>query len=214
MLVILLSPACILGQLWGSWQLHFSMQATLFPLLGSMLGVLGIASFYGFWLATNVLTPLISGTALMTFNLPSLFAAFSWRATDDAVSGSLLDVVMHLLLPAVAIVAFCVHPVGKQSYVYSFYWVVPMVAFCMRFLTKHCSLLMRALSSTFVAHAVGSIMFLYSVKTSPALWLSLLPQVAVERAFMASIMIAGYVVLHGLFHVAESFTAGSLVSAK
>jgi len=66
---------------------------------------------------------------------------------------------IRLLLPIVCMGLFIIHPVGAQAFAYSLYWLIPVVLFFVpqRFL------FLQALGSTFIAHAVGSVIWLYTV---------------------------------------------------
>jgi len=85
------------------------------------------------------------------------------------------------IIPLLAIIAFVLHPVGQQAWIYSLYWLIPLIAV----LFFKNNLFFRSLGATFTAHAIGSIAFLYSIPTTPELWLTLIPIVAVERLAFA-----------------------------
>ena len=80
-----------------------------------------------------------------------------------------------------------VHPVGMQVPLYTLYWLIPVTLYFMRE-----TALTKAFGSTFVAHAVGSVLWLYWLPTVPAYWYALVPVVAVERLFHASAMLLFY----------------------
>ena len=88
-------------------------------------------------------------------------------------------------------VAFIAHPVGAQAWVYSLYWLIPVVLY---FLRKE-SLFLTALGSTFTAHAVGSVIWIYANPMTPQAWLVLIPVVFIERFVFASGMVVAY---HGI----------------
>jgi hypothetical protein len=57
------------------------------------------------------------------------------------------------------------------------------------------SLFLQALGSTFIAHAVGSVIWLYTVPMTAAMWMGLMPIVLFERiAFALGMVIAHYVI--------------------
>lgn len=86
-----------------------------------------------------------------------------------------------LVVPICAMALFILHDVGQQAWLYSLYWLVPIIAY---FLPNN--LFFRALGATFMAHAIGSIAFLYTFPTTPQYWLALIPIVAVERIVFAA----------------------------
>lgn len=76
----------------------------------------------------------------------------------------------------ICIALFLLNPIGRQAWMYSLIWLVPFIA---SFGKKR--LILNSLGATFTAHAVGSIIFLYSFGLTPAIWLSLIPIVFIER---------------------------------
>ena len=84
------------------------------------------------------------------------------------------------LIALICMFLFINHPIGKQVWAYSFYWLIPIFA---SFFPKR--LLLKSLGSTFTAHAVGSVIFLYTVKLPPQVWKNLIPVVFVERVNFA-----------------------------
>jgi len=94
-------------------------------------------------------------------------------------------------------ILFIMHPVAGQAFAYSFYWLIPIALYALGNKSSFC----RALSATFLAHAVGSIIWLYTVSMTSAQWLSLIPVVAVERLVMA----CGMVVVFYAFRRVECF---------
>jgi len=66
------------------------------------------------------------------------------------------------------------------------------------YFVKSKNVFIASLSSTFVAHAVGSILYLYSTNMADSQWLALIPVVAFER-FVAAFGIAlFYVTIKGI----------------
>src|SRR3990167_3710375 len=94
------------------------------------------------------------------------------------------------MIPVICIGLFVIHPVGRQAFVYSFFWFIPFIIFYMG-LTH---LYARALATTFIVHAVGSVIWLYTFEISAATWLSLIPVVCIERCMFAGLLaLAAYV---------------------
>lgn len=84
--------------------------------------------------------------------------------------------------------AFIVHPVGGAAWAYSLYWLIPVALYMIR---KE-SLFLTALGSTFTAHAVGSVIWIYANPMTPQTWLALIPVVFIERLVFASGMVVAY----------------------
>ena len=123
------------------------------------------------------------------------------RDATDRMLASYTDVCLRVLLPLLSIMLFVMHPVGSKAAVYSLYWLVPVALYATFALKpslkarRGLSLLASALSATFVAHAVGSIMWLYNLDLTPQFWLGLVPVVPIERMMMAGAIALSYAVV-------------------
>ena len=169
----------------GSEGKAFTLFEFFGPMAGGFLGfgglvVVGLAKLIGFTISGSEFS--LVGLAKLT---PMMFAAYYfWK---NGIRG--FDDKLGVLVPAVAIAAFWLHPVGSQVWLYPLYWLIPIAA---KFLPKN--LLLRSLGATFMAHCVGSVLFLYTIPTAPELWLMLIPVVAIERGLFALGISASYVV--------------------
>lgn len=86
----------------------------------------------------------------------------------------------NIIVPLVCIILFIAHPQGRIAWYYSLYWLIPIFA-----VFRKKRLILNALGSTFTAHAVGSVIFLYTLNLPAGVWTSLIPMVAVERGLFA-----------------------------
>ncbi len=86
----------------------------------------------------------------------------------------------NLFIPLLCMILFIAHPQGRIAWYYSLYWLIPILA-----VFKKKRLIFNALGATFTAHAVGSVIFLYAFNLPAAVWISLIPIVAVERGLFA-----------------------------
>lgn len=162
--------------IWGAPGQSFTLFQMIGPLPGFFLGpVIGVAT---------VLTSEIIGYIALgkTFNfvnvmrlLPMLAAVYYFGTMGKARNYS-------LAIPLIAMALFVLNPIGSQAWAYSLYWLIPV--FCA--IVKPDSLFFKALGATFMAHCIGSIVWLYFVNPmTPELWLALIPVVAVERLSFA-----------------------------
>ena len=119
-----------------------------------------------------------AGTVIRFF--PMLFAAAYFAKKGK----------WNIVLPAFAMIAFIVHPIGRQAWYYSMYWLIPIACYFFR----DRFLLARSLGTTFTAHAVGSTLWLYVFALPKTVWISLIPVVAMERALFAMGIMAMYLV--------------------
>lgn len=134
---------------------------------GTVWGMLAVSLMqFGNWIWHGFQTDL--GTVIRFF--PMLFAVLYFAKKTK----------LSLLVPGLAIVAFWAHPEGRQAWYYALYWIIPFLAYLGH--EKHT--LFRALGSTFTAHAVGSVLWLYAFNLSASVWTSLIPIVWKERGLM------------------------------
>ncbi len=104
-----------------------------------------------------------------------------------------------LLVPAVCMIAFWANPEGRIAWYYALYWLIPIAAYF--FHEK--SILLRALGTTFTAHAVGGTLFLYFLNLPASVWISLIPVVWKERIIMAFGIALTYIAFNYLFSLLE-----------
>jgi hypothetical protein len=83
------------------------------------------------------------------------------------------------------------NPIGRQAWLYSLIWLIPFFA---TFGKKR--LILNSLGATFTAHATGSVIFLYSFGLTPAIWMSLIPIVFIERGVFTIGIWLSYLVLN------------------
>lgn len=177
----------------GSFAASFSAAAIALPVAGSFVGAFGSSLI----VATALVVRLLLGSSFslhfLAYYIPGLFSAYYWSSQSALI---------RVATPALCMIAFCLHPTGSAAWMYSLYWLIPVALY----LKKDNSVLTTALGSTFVAHAVGSVIWLYSVPMAPSAWMALIPMVALER----SIFTLGMVGLHYAITTISAF----LVSAK
>lgn len=157
----------------------FSLSDVVMPLSGN----LGF-SFIGLVVALRVgMKTLLIGTPLiaLVYHIPGFCASAYWAMENKLIS---------LIIPLICMGAFIAHPIGLQAAPYSLYWLIPMALF---FVPRK-TIFMHSLASTFIAHAVGSVVWLYLHPMGPEVWYGLIPVVAVERLMFASGMTLVYYV--------------------
>ncbi|MCI0503912.1 hypothetical protein L0Y65_04335 [Candidatus Micrarchaeota archaeon] len=164
------------------------------PVAGAFIGAAGVAAVGIAKLANAA----ISGSPMSLIDLakmtPMMFAAYYfWKNGSRGASDRL-----GIIVPAAAMLAFWLNPVGQQAWFYALYWLIPIAA---KFLPDR--LVLRSLGATFTAHAVGSVLFLYTIPTAPALWLALIPVVAVERGAFALGISAGHIIFTNVMNAAD-----------
>src|SRR3989344_350617 len=150
-----------------------SQNFTLFELLGPTGGmflgpILGaISAFFVKALNVIILRQPLDFLTIIRF-LPTMLAAVYFGLKQKKTA---------IIFP-ICIILFLLNPIGRQAWMYSLIWLIPFVA---SFGKKR--LILNSLGATFTAHAVGSVIFLYSFGLTPAIWISLIPVVFIERGF-------------------------------
>ncbi|TET06430.1 hypothetical protein E3J79_01970 [Candidatus Dependentiae bacterium] len=167
-----------LSYLVGSHTIFFSATNLMYPLGGCFLGLSG--SFL--WFVLSFCIRLLSGAPIflhLVHGVPGFCAALYMGSSH---------ILIRLVLPIVCMVFFVLHPIGFQVAPYSFYWLIPVVLYFL----KRKSFFLEALGATFIAHAVGSVFWLYLVPMPTVYWWALMPVVAVERLFFATGVVLVY----------------------
>lgn len=190
---------------WGSTAYFFTAAGISLPLLGA----------FGFWGAMVALLlvkllglALLGATGLFFLGVPLFFAAMSWR-NFFYKSDFFARIFFEIFVPLFCFALFVAHPSGRGAFLYGLYWFIPVILSVMqnfsfvRSKIGNSSLSWKmiplnifsvALKSTFLAHAVGSVFWCYTMPMTSKMWLSLIPIVAVERLVFASGMVLFYYV--------------------
>ena len=175
--VFLLVFICKISLILGSKFSFFSLSKVLMPLIG-FFGMpyvgLAVGVSFGFKLLLNGFFH-----SIVAYHIPTLCASYYVASRSRVVA---------IGLPLLCMFAFLVHPVGFQAAPYVLYWLIPIVLA----LFNITSLIGFSLTTTFIAHAVGSVIWLYTKPMSSAEWLSLLPVVFAERCCFAGLIILVY----------------------
>lgn len=131
---------------------------------------------------------------LRLFTLP--LAAFYFGSSSN----------LRALIPLICFCLFNVHPIGSQAWEYSLFWFIPAIA---AFFPSR--LFLRSLGSTFTAHALGAVIFLYAFELPAELWLSIIPVVFVERILFATGIFVSFLTLNfGMRQIVNRFNVNKL----
>ncbi len=115
----------------------------------------------------------------LVYHLPGFFASVSWAYPN---------LIMKVGMPLLCMILFIAHPQGFYAAPYALYWLIPIVIYFSRKET----IFLQSLSSTFIAHAVGSVLWLYLKALPAAVWIGLIPVVIFERLLYAALMTIVY----------------------
>ena len=155
----------------------FYLISIFVPILGRYRGLRA----KGFLILSGILLGIVS-----TFGIPSLLSAayFRCRVSHSAICNRYLQGILSIFVPAYCMILFILHPVAGIAWSYSFYWLIP-IALGFVGMLGYKVILLDHICSTFIAHAVGSVIWCYLMPVSVVKWFALIPLVAVERFVFA-----------------------------
>jgi hypothetical protein len=161
----------------GSWHSYFSFANISIPLFVSHCNIVYALFYYlakalfaknGFWFIAKKASLLVSGVAYKRHS--PLFS---------------------FVVPALCMALFMTHAVGSHVFWYSFFWFIPMI---LHVFVKD-NIFASALQSTFLAHAIGSVVWLYIYGLEAQYFVVAAPFVLFERlAFAGGIVCADYAI--------------------
>ncbi len=171
--------------------LKFSLFDFYGPIAGAFVGsILGFLTVFAMQVANWAWHGFALDTATIIRFLPMFFAVLYFAKKSRWM----------LLVPALAMIAFWVHPEGRQAWYYALYWLIPIA--CYFFYDKF--IFAKALGTTFTAHSVGSVLFLYALNLKTAVWIGLIPVVWKERMLMAVGITLTFILFNYLMSLVES----------
>lgn len=176
----------------GSHYAFFSFSQTIMPLSGAFAGVAGSTIFFSLKMLIAFCMYATFPAYLLAYHVPGFFASLYWSSSSKY---------LKTVIPLLCMGAFIMHPVGSGAALYALFWLLPLIALW----GMKESIFSRALGSTFTAHAVGSVIWLYTVPMSADAWFALIPFVILERTLFVLGMMGGYIVLEKTLAAARTF---------
>ena len=188
-----------LSFVWGSESIFFSVFGFIAPVVGAFLGApecLGVLLLYKY-------LPSLFGLKIsfITMGLPTFGAMLCWRLGlgQNNFYKKIAEFYLNVLLPILCMAIFSLNPSVGIGWVYSLYWLIPPFIYGFRLLGFACnSILAVALRSTFIAHAIGSVIWCYTIPMTPLKWINLMPVVAIERLLFSFSMVLFYNIILAL----------------
>lgn len=177
-----------LSYIWGSQSQSFTMFQFMGPVGGGILGP-GIGAAVA--VAVDFAAKIILGK--MSWDLVGFIRLFTVAAAALCFGMVRKEKWAGTIIPVIGMILFWANPVGAEAWGYALLWLIPIAA---SFLASN--LFMRSLASTFQAHIVGSLAFLYFVGLPASAWWALIPLVIVERTLFAAGISITYVSLNSI----------------
>ena len=154
----------------GSINAFFSATNILVPVTAGCVGMATLSGALGVKILLGLLFGKVALATLLVNTVPGWFG--SWALVSR-------HWVVRILVPLICMALFMFHHEGAHASIYTLYWLIPVCLYFSRLSFA------QALSSTFVAHAVGSVLWIYTTNMAASAWLLLIPIVAVERITFA-----------------------------
>jgi len=169
----------------GSKTAFFSASHCIAPLAGWYTGFQGCLIAFFVKICQTIATTTTYTTPLMVsaYHIPTLCASLYFATIVQSSDVPRWRRLLMAAIPLCCFFLFIFHPVGAQARSYTWLWCIPLLSA----LIPHTIFFIHALASTCIAHAVGSIIWIYLIgPADSAAWLALIPVAAVERLFFAS----------------------------
>ena len=180
----------------GSESKYFTAFQFIGPIGGGLFSPLvGVFSVLVVELLANINSGIpLDGLKLIQMFLPMAFAAYYFGAIKNNQK-------LTFILPVLGMLLFWMHPVGMEAWGYPLLWLIPIVA---GYFSKN--LFARSLATTFQAHIIGSVAWLYATSMAAPLWWGLLPVVVLERAIFASGISVTYIAFNTVLEAVSVLT--------
>ena len=198
----------------GAKNQSFTLFQFFGPIAGSFLGpIVGVLTV----LIAELANFLVLGKSWTAINilrlLPMLFASYYFGTIKDKINFKKLSSRISVIIPALAIILFIVHPIGRTVWFFSLFWAIPIIV---SLLPKKYSknLFLRSLGATFMAHAVGGAIWIYSIKMTAQQWIALIPVVAYERLLFAAGIAVSYIVINTILDKLDTKVTAGVVNIE
>lgn len=167
-------------------QAHFTLFDFFGPIAGSFFGSLpGLATVFIMQLINWAFQGFHTDAATLIRILPTLAAVLYFAKKSR----------WQIVLPAICIAAFIIHPEGRGAAIFTLYWLIPIATY----FVYDKWIFARALGATFTAHAVGGALWIWAFNMKSAIWISLIPVVWKERGLMALGITLAYLIFKKIF---------------
>jgi len=190
----------------GSTAQYFTFFEFFGPIAGAFLGpVAGVASV----LFAKLVDFFVTGKAIEPVNilrlLPMLFAAVYFAVFLK--KGYLAKA--SVAVPVACMVLFWLQPIGREAWYYALFWAIPIIA---KVFSK--KLFLRSLGATFTAHAIGSVVWVWSFPTTAQYWTNLIPITTTERVLFALGISVSFIAFNNVLAFIEAKAKTGVLSTE
>lgn len=199
MLIAFVGMRINFSSLVGTENQFFTLYQFFGPIAGGFLGSpVGAVIVFGAQVIDGVMSGKTFDVITIARLLPMMFAAyyFGVMTRRSKQAGESRDY-LSIIVPLIAMAVFIAHPVGRQVWYFSLYWLIPIVVRMLPDSVRG-KLLLNSLGATFTAHAVGGAIWAWTIPMTPAAWIALIPVVAYERLLFAGGIAGSYLVMRSV----------------
>lgn len=170
----------------GAFKFSLTSVGIMLPLIGGFASLPAASLF----IASYGIYRVLRAVGAATLGIPLFFATINWNVETEALSNNsqkiaLARFFMNVVLPIICMALFVTHPVGSKAFVYASFWLIPISLYVLARFNIH-NTFCTALSSTFIAHGIGSALWIYMVPMTAEHWIALMPLTLAERLTMAA----------------------------
>ncbi|QQR49441.1 hypothetical protein IPF37_01170 [bacterium] len=170
----------------GSFKFSLTSVGIMLPLIGGFANLPAASLF----IVAYGLYRVLRAVGAATFGIPLFFATANWNIQTAALINNSRKIniarfFMNVVVPIICMTLFVAHPVGGQAFVYASFWLIPICLYILQMFNFH-NIFSIALGSTFIAHGIGSVMWIYMVPMTAEQWIALMPLALAERLTMAA----------------------------
>lgn len=155
----------------GSARAFFSLINVAGPLTIAFNGLPGGVFFLVLTSLFNAKAVLLSGL-LGSSGLPNFIAGLYLRSHNG---------LFKIVVPSVCMLLFWYQTWGTIAMAYALLWIIPIVIS----LLKTEQIYFKSLAATFVAHSIGSVIWVYGANLTAEQWFALIPVALAERIVLA-----------------------------
>lgn len=164
-----------------------SIGAIIGPKFGPLAVIISILLKSGFKVQKGAILVL-----LRRLGLPMALASLYFGTMHLTLKKRLLTA----LIPFLMMFAFIIHPIGSQVWYFSLFWLIPIIAILIP--KRKIRILLMAWGATLVDHAVGSVLYLYTLNIPVQSWIQAIPHTILERLSFGLGILLSYFILRAM----------------
>lgn len=180
LMLLFISKLIKFGPVIGVLKGNLLASQVVMPLAGILTSGFGLISIFVLSAINSFSFNFTLYSLSTVYHIPSFFASLSLFNHENKTL-NLFFRSINFIVPALCAFLFVANPIGSQIPAYTLYWLIPVIIT----FSGIQNMFLKALGSTFIAHAVGTVIFVYCVPSDVNLWANLAKIVWLERIIIA-----------------------------